>query len=188
QSGAYLAAAIALMHDPALGLDGAWYYAGAPVMGLFDMDEGTGAFDVHPSAWAFLLAGELTGGTLHPVQVCTADGTGCAEPAVAAAAGQPVVAAAVTAGGETRVLLANYSPGALVVEVQLPVVATVEVSRARRSLLSLAGTETSGIRHPTPTEVADAVDEISDTDPEAVGESAISVALVPWEVVLVRVP
>jgi hypothetical protein len=155
---------------------------------LFDMDEATGAFEVHPSAWALLLTSELTGGTLRPVQVCAADGTGCADPAVAAAAGQPVLGAAVTAGGETRVLLANYSAGALVVEVQLPVGGLVEVSRARRSVLSLAGTETGGIRHPTATEVADAVDEIADTEPEAVGESAISVALVPWEVVLVRVP
>ena len=71
----YASAMLTLMQHPAWKFQAAQFYAGMPLMSLFDFGT-TGKVKVNPSAWAFWAHGFLRNATAITSEVCPS-GTGC---------------------------------------------------------------------------------------------------------------
>jgi hypothetical protein len=67
----YASGVLSLLQDPSLSVEAAHFYAGMPIMALFDFTLMNNAVRINPSAWAFWAHSKLKGGTLLTPQVCT---------------------------------------------------------------------------------------------------------------------
>lgn len=68
---------LTLMQDPAQNIGAAHFYAGVPIMALFDFTSATGKVRINPSAWAFWAHTRLRGATGLSARVC--QGSTCAQ-------------------------------------------------------------------------------------------------------------
>jgi hypothetical protein len=68
---------LTLMQDPALNIGAAHYYAGVPIMSLFDFTSTAGKAKINPSAWAFWAHTRLRGAERVSTRVC--QGSTCAD-------------------------------------------------------------------------------------------------------------
>lgn len=91
------------MQDPAHAIEAAHFYAGVPIMGLFDFTSVSGKARVNPSAWAFWAHSRLRGATQTALQVC--QGATCASGT--AAETMPLLGLAARQGDATTVVLTN---------------------------------------------------------------------------------
>lgn len=96
---------LTLMQDPALNIDAAHYYAGVPIMSLFDFTTTSGKARINPSAWAFWAHARLRGATRLATQVC--QGGTCASGLASDAL--PVMAVAGQRAGGQTVVVTNDS-------------------------------------------------------------------------------
>jgi hypothetical protein len=92
-----------LMQDPAHDIEAAHFYAGVPIMALFDLTTVAGKARVNPSAWAFWAHGRLRGATRLEAQVC--QGASCL--AAHASETLPLLALAARRDGLTSVVVTN---------------------------------------------------------------------------------
>ena len=99
----YASAMLTLMQHPAWRFQSAQFYAGMPLMGLFDFGT-TGKVRVNPSAWAFWAHRYLRGATGLTTEVCP-NGTGCV--AGTASHATPLLAIAGNAAGARTLVLTN---------------------------------------------------------------------------------
>lgn len=99
---------LTLMQDPALNIDAAHFYAGVPIMSLFDFTTTVGKARINPSAWAFWAHGRLRGATKLATQVC--QGSTCASGL--ASDTLPIMAIAARRGGGQTVVVTNDSTAA----------------------------------------------------------------------------
>ena len=67
----YASGVLSLLQDPSLSIEAAHFYAGMPIMALFDFTLMNNAVRINPSAWAFWAHSKLKGGSLLTPQVCT---------------------------------------------------------------------------------------------------------------------
>lgn len=107
---------LSLMQDPAQNVQAAHFYAGMPIMPLFDFSSKAGAVRINPSAWAFWAHAQLKGAARHTTQVCPSSGS-----CLAGHASEPtgVLAIAGTASGRMTVVITNDSASAATVALQL---------------------------------------------------------------------
>ncbi len=92
---------LTLMQDPTFNIDAAHFYAGVPIMSLFDFTTTSGKARINPSAWAFWAHARLRGATSLATQVC--QGSTCANGLASDAL--PIMAlAARRANGQTVVV------------------------------------------------------------------------------------
>lgn len=116
----YASGVLTLMQDPAQAIEAAHFYAGMPIMALFDFTLASNAVRINPSAWAFWAHRRLSGGSLLATQVCPA-GTGCV--AGYAAEGAPVVALGAQSGSGSslvrRAVVTNDSASAVAYTLQV---------------------------------------------------------------------
>lgn len=96
---------LTLMHDPALDIQAAHFYAAVPIMPLFDFSSVAGKVRVNPSAWAFWAHSPLRGTRRHDTNVC--QGSTCK--AGHASETLPLLALAGKAGTGQTVILTNDS-------------------------------------------------------------------------------
>lgn len=68
---------LTLMQDPALNIDSAHFYAGVPIMSLFDFTSTAGKAKINPSAWAFWAHTRLRGAERLSARVC--QGAACVD-------------------------------------------------------------------------------------------------------------
>ncbi|MFO1252328.1 MAG: hypothetical protein U1E77_14610 [Inhella sp.] len=66
----YASAVLTQFQDPAQNIEAAHFYAGVPIMALFDFSTTAGKARINPSAWAFWAHAQLRGGTQLSTQVC----------------------------------------------------------------------------------------------------------------------
>lgn len=66
----FVSGVLTLMQDPSLSVEAAHFYAGVPIMPLFDFTSTAGKAKVNPSAWAFWAHGQLKGGERLNTKVC----------------------------------------------------------------------------------------------------------------------
>lgn len=96
---------LTLMQDPALNIDAAHFYAGVPIMSLFDFTTTSGKARINPSAWAFWAHARLRGATRLSTQVC--QGGTCASGLASDAL--PIMAVAANRAGGHTVVVTNDS-------------------------------------------------------------------------------
>lgn len=94
---------LTLMQDPSLNIDAAHFYAGVPIMSLFDFTTVNGKARINPSAWAFWAHGRLRGAPMLSTQVC--QGSNCL--GGLSADTLPVMAVAAVRGGGQTVIVTN---------------------------------------------------------------------------------
>ncbi|MBU6367883.1 MAG: Ig-like domain-containing protein, partial [Gemmatimonadetes bacterium] len=99
----YASAMLTLLQHPAWQFQAAQFYAGMPIMSLFDFGT-AGKVRVNPSAWAFWAHRQLRGATSLPAEVCPG-GTGCV--AGTASHETPLLAVAGNAAGTRTLVLTN---------------------------------------------------------------------------------
>jgi hypothetical protein len=116
----YTSGVLTLMQDPAQAIEAAHFYAGMPIMALFDFTSVSNAVRINPSAWAFWAHRKLYGGSLLSTQVCPG-GASCV--AGYAADTAPVVALAAQSGAGSslvrRAVVTNDSASAVTYTLQL---------------------------------------------------------------------
>jgi hypothetical protein len=95
---------LTLMQDPAQNIAAAFFYAGVPIMSLFDPNSVVGAMRINPSAWALLAHSRLRGSNTLSAQVCSAT-SACV--AGYAAETQSLLALAAQAGSGQTVVVTN---------------------------------------------------------------------------------
>ena len=66
---------LTLMQDPAQNIEAAHFYAGVPIMALFDFTSVAGKARINPSAWALWAHAQLKGASQLSAQVCPQSGT-----------------------------------------------------------------------------------------------------------------
>ena len=96
---------LTVMQDPALNIEAAHFYAGVPIMSLFDFTSASGKARINPSAWAFWAHARLRGAPLLSTQVC--QGTTCVSGLASDAF--PIMAVAAQRGGGQTVVVTNDS-------------------------------------------------------------------------------
>ena len=97
----FASGALTLLQDPALNIGAAHFYAGVPIMSLFDFTTSPGKSRINPSAWAFWAHAQLRGSTGLDTRIC--QGSNCASGT--ASDTLPIMAvAARRAGGQTIVV------------------------------------------------------------------------------------
>lgn len=109
----YASAVLTQFQDPAQNIEAAHFYAGVPIMALFDFSTVAGKARINPSAWAFWAHAPLRGGTQVDTQVC--QGSCKAGPA---AESLPLLALAAQLGDRVRVVLTNDGASAQTATVQ----------------------------------------------------------------------
>jgi hypothetical protein len=112
----FVGGVLTLMQDPAHVIQAAHFYAGMPIMPLFDFTTIAGAVRVNPSAWAFWAHGQVKGAARLGVQVCPAGGS-CMAGYASEATG--LLALAGSSGGRTVVVVTNDSSSAATYALQL---------------------------------------------------------------------
>lgn len=100
----YASAILTLMQDPAQKITAAHFYAGMPIMSLFDWSSVSGKVRINPGAWAFWAHSRLKGQTMLTAQICPG-GTGCVNGY--AAESKPLLVMAGSAGGVRNVVITN---------------------------------------------------------------------------------
>ena len=95
---------LTLMQDPAQNIEAAHFYAGMPIMALFDFATVTGTARINPSAWAFWAHAKLRGATTISAKVCPQGGVCVAGYAAESA---PLLALAGQAGGVQKIAISN---------------------------------------------------------------------------------
>ncbi|MBK9440541.1 MAG: hypothetical protein IPN53_04170 [Comamonadaceae bacterium] len=95
---------LTLMQDPAQNIAAAFFYAGVPIMSLFDPNSVAGAMRINPSAWALLAHSRLRGSNTLSAQVCTTTGA-CVAGYVAET--QPLLALAAQTGSGQTIIVTN---------------------------------------------------------------------------------
>ena len=96
-----------LMHDPAQNIEAAHFYAGVPIMALFDFTSVNGKVLINPSAWSFWAHAKLKGAIALSTKVCT-NTNNCV--AGYAAENSPLLALAGQFGGTQMVIVTNDNP------------------------------------------------------------------------------
>lgn len=99
----YASAMLTLMQHPAWQFQSAQFYAGMPLMALFDFGT-TGRIKVNPSAWAFWAHGFLRNAVRLTTEICPG-GTGCV--AGTGAHDKPLLAVAGNAAGARTLVITN---------------------------------------------------------------------------------
>lgn len=107
---------MSLMQDPAQNIQAAHYYAGMPIMGLFDFSAAANAVRINPSAWAFWAHGKLKGSTSVQAQVCP-QGASCVMGYAAESAA--LMAVAGQANGAQTVVVTNDTGAAVTYTLQV---------------------------------------------------------------------
>lgn len=100
----YASAMLTFMQDPAQNIRSASFYAGMPIMALFDFGSATGKVRVNPGAWAFWAHTKLKGGTMISTQVCPG-GSSCVNGYAAEA--QALQAIGATSGSARTIVVTN---------------------------------------------------------------------------------
>ena len=100
----YASAMLTFMQNPAQKITAAHYYAGMPIMSLFDWTSVNGKVRVNPGAWAFWAHSRLKGSTMLTAQICPG-GTGCVNGYAAESKALQVVAG--SASGVRNVVVTN---------------------------------------------------------------------------------
>lgn len=98
----YASAVLTQFQDPAQNIEAAHFYAGVPIMALFDFSTAAGKARINPSAWAFWAHAPLRGAHQVDTQVC--QGSCKSGPA---AETLPLLALGVQQGDRVRVVLTN---------------------------------------------------------------------------------
>jgi hypothetical protein len=106
----YASAILTLMQDPAQKITAAHYYAGMPLMSLFDWTSASGKVRINPGAWAFWAHSRLKGSTMLTAQICPG-GTGCGNGY--AAESKPLLVMAGTASGVRNIVITNDGSSAV---------------------------------------------------------------------------
>ncbi len=102
----YDSGVLTLMQDPAQNIEAAHFYAGVPIMALFDLTSVSGNALVNPSSWAFWAHAKLRGATALSAKVC-AGNSSCV--AGYAAESAPLLALAGQSGSTQTVVITNDS-------------------------------------------------------------------------------
>jgi hypothetical protein len=106
----YASAILTLMQDPAQKITAAHYYAGMPIMSLFDWTTASGKVRINPGAWAFWAHSRLKGSTMLTAQICPG-GTGCVNGY--AAESKPLLVMAGSASGVRNIVITNDGSSAV---------------------------------------------------------------------------
>lgn len=69
----YASGILTLMQDPVQNIEAAYFYAGVPIMALFDMTSVGGKAMINPSAWSFWAHTKLKGANALSAKVCTSN-------------------------------------------------------------------------------------------------------------------
>jgi len=135
----YASAMLTLMQHPAWQFQSAQFYAGMPLMALFDFGT-AGKVKVNPSAWAFWAHRHLRGATTLTTEVCPS-GTGCVTGT--ASHTTPLLAVAGNAGGSRTLVLTNDGSSDVTYSLRLSGVsgstASVSIVTPPREVQELAG-------------------------------------------------
>ncbi|MEY2953613.1 MAG: hypothetical protein RLZZ401_1700, partial [Pseudomonadota bacterium] len=116
---------LTLMQDPAQNIQAAHFYAGMPIMALFDFSSAPGFARLNPSAWAFWAHGKLKGTASVQTQVCP-QGNNCVMGY--AAEGAALMAVAGQSGAAQSIVVTNDSNAAVTYTLQLDGLATSTVT------------------------------------------------------------
>ncbi|MBK6999028.1 MAG: hypothetical protein IPH35_03305 [Rhodoferax sp.] len=102
----YGSGVLTLMQDSAQNIEAAHFYAGVPIMALFDLVSMSGKALINPSSWAFWAHTKLRGATALSAKVCTSSGSCVAGYAAESA---PLLALAGQSGSKQTVVITNDS-------------------------------------------------------------------------------
>jgi hypothetical protein len=106
----YASALLTFMQDPAQKITAAHYYAGMPIMSLFDWTSASGKVRINPGAWAFWAHSRLKGASMLTAQVCPS-GTGCVNGYAAESKALQVIAG--VSSGVRNVVITNDGTAAV---------------------------------------------------------------------------
>ena len=190
--GSWVGAALTLMQDSGLGIGGAWYYDGAPLMGPFTMNASTQEFTVRPAAFAYRAHSQLADGTRIEAQTCNGAGASCESVPAAIADGDPVLPLAGTLpSGEHGVVLTNQSTTTQLVQVDFdaagPPLAAVLIERPTAGVVTVPGVAASNVVTPTPAGMMTLGQSVTSTAGLVFADRSVQVELGPREVLYLRV-
>jgi len=116
----YASGVLSLLQDPSLSIEAAHFYAGMPIMALFDFTLMNNAVRINPSAWAFWAHSKLKGGNLLSPQVCNGSSSCVAGYASDATAFMAVGAQTGTGTDQVRrLVITNDSSSEVIYSLQL---------------------------------------------------------------------